>query len=114
MKTAGTGSIRAVGRYVLVSVFLCFFLVSSTMPVCAATDPYEPKQAGHPLKIVAYFAFPLGVLVDYALMRPAYFIVQHEPFATIFGYNIMTEDEAEAYVEPAKERLGWQELQSQE
>jgi hypothetical protein len=46
---------------------------------------YDPEQAGHPLRVAAYALHPVGVLVDYCLMRPAYWIVQKEPFATIFG-----------------------------
>jgi hypothetical protein len=53
-------------------------------------DEYDPQRAGHPLRIVAYIVHPVGVAIDYLLMRPAYWVVCHEPFATIFGH---TEDD---------------------
>lgn len=46
---------------------------------------YQADRAGHPLRILAYMAHPLGVAVDYAVMRPCYWIGQHEPFRTLFG-----------------------------
>jgi hypothetical protein len=46
---------------------------------------YDSQKAGHPLRIVAYLVHPIGVFLDYGLMRPAYYLVQKEPFATIFG-----------------------------
>jgi len=48
-------------------------------------DEYDPTMAGHPLRIVAYVAHPAGVIVDYLIMRPAYYIGRCEPFRTIFG-----------------------------
>lgn len=60
----------------------------------AAADEYDAQEAGHPLKLVAYLAFPIGTLLDYGLMRPAYWLVKKEPFRTLFGYEYMAlEDE---------------------
>ena len=53
----------------------------------AAADEYDPNYAGHPLRILAYVVHPLGVLVDYAIMRPAHWIGMHEPMRTIFGHR---------------------------
>jgi hypothetical protein len=30
---------------------------------------------------------PLGVLVDYAIFRPAHWVGSHEPWRTIFGHG---------------------------
>jgi hypothetical protein len=49
------------------------------------SEEYDPRGAGHPLRLVAYVLHPVGVLLDYCLLRPAYRIVQKEPFTTIFG-----------------------------
>jgi hypothetical protein len=53
----------------------------------AAADRYDPQKAGHPLRIAAYILHPIGVGLDYLLMRPAYWFVSHEPFQTIFGHE---------------------------
>jgi len=51
----------------------------------AATDEYDPQYAGHPIRIVAYVLHPIGMLFDYLVMRPAFWVGSQEPFSTIFG-----------------------------
>jgi hypothetical protein len=56
----------------------------------AAPSPmanYEPLQAGHPLRIAAYVLHPVGVILDYAIFRPFYWIGSHEPLRTLFGQD---------------------------
>jgi hypothetical protein len=53
----------------------------------ARADDYDPKRAGHPLRVFAYLAHPIGVVLDYALFRPAHWIVEIEPLKTIFGHT---------------------------
>jgi hypothetical protein len=66
-------------------VLLILLLGSLTICSAALADDYDPQQAGNPLRIIAYVLHPVGVLLDYGLMRPAYWLVQKEPFKTIFG-----------------------------
>jgi hypothetical protein len=56
-------------------------------PRPASADRYDPERAGHPLRIAAYILHPIGVGLDYLLMRPAHWFVSHEPFQTIFGHE---------------------------
>ena len=53
----------------------------------AEAAQYDPKKAGNPVRIAAYILHPVGVLLDYGLMRPCFWIVQREPCSTIFGYE---------------------------
>lgn len=53
----------------------------------AGADEYEPKRAGHPVRIVAYVLHPVGVLLDYAIFRPAHWLVHQEPLTTLFGHT---------------------------
>ena len=48
-------------------------------------DDYDPKEAGHPLRIAAYALHPVGVVIDWLVFRPAWWIGSHEPFYTLFG-----------------------------
>jgi len=64
--------------------------VASPPPAVVASAPsamasYDPRRAGHPLRIVAYALHPVGVILDYAIFRPAYWIGSHEPLRTLFG-----------------------------
>ena len=38
-------------------------------------------------RIVAYILHPVGVLIDYLVLRPAHWLGSHEPFSTIFGHE---------------------------
>jgi len=46
---------------------------------------YDPQRAGHPLRIVAYVVHPVGVILDYLVFRPCYWLGSHEPLRTLFG-----------------------------
>ena len=50
-----------------------------------ASGSYESLRAGHPLRIIAYALHPIGVILDYAIFRPAYWIGSHEPIRTLVG-----------------------------
>jgi len=50
-------------------------------------DDHDPRSAAHPLRIVGYGLHPVGVALDWILVRPAVWVVRHEPFRTIFGYE---------------------------
>ncbi len=53
----------------------------------AAADEYDESNAGHPLRIIAYVLHPVGVVIDYVVMRPAHWIVSFEPMKTLFGHE---------------------------
>jgi hypothetical protein len=50
-------------------------------------DDHDPRRAAHPLRIVAYALHPVGVALDYLIVRPAVWTARREPFRTIFGYE---------------------------
>ncbi len=51
----------------------------------AAAEKYDESNAGHPLRMLAYAVHPVGVVYDYLLLRPAYWIGSHQPFRKLFG-----------------------------
>ena len=69
--------------------------VATALPTRAGTTQYNPRRAGHPLRIVAYALHPVGVALDYALFRPAWWLGTHEPLRTIFGVQVVVDDSAE-------------------
>jgi hypothetical protein len=72
---------RAGRRWVAaLSVAVALALASPT-----AADDYDPANAGHPVRIVAYLLHPVGVAIDYLIMRPAHWIGSFEPMKTLFG-----------------------------
>jgi hypothetical protein len=62
--------------------------MGAVLLLCGATasaDEYEPSNAGHPLRVAAYIVHPVGVVYDYLLLRPAFWVGSHDPFRTLFG-----------------------------
>jgi hypothetical protein len=53
----------------------------------ALGDDHDSKDSGHPLRIAAYLAHPVGVIIDTLIFRPANWIAHFEPFKTIFGHE---------------------------
>ena len=65
-------------------------LVAAVMLVGATAsvaDDYDPTQSAHPLRLVAYLLHPVGVFLDYVLVRPAHWLVSQEPFDKVFGHD---------------------------
>ena len=56
-------------------------------PGAALADDYDERRAGHPLRVVAYVAHPVGVLLDRLFFRPMHWIGSHEPLRTLFGHE---------------------------
>lgn len=51
------------------------------------SDPHDPTRAMHPVRVAAYALHPVGVALDWILVRPAVWVARQEPFRTIFGYE---------------------------
>ena len=64
---------------------LCAITLSFASPALA--DEYDDDSAGHPLRIVAYVLHPVGVAIDYLILRPAHWLASQEPMKTVFGHD---------------------------
>ena len=53
----------------------------------AAADRYDPQESGHPARILAYVAHPVGVVLDLLIFRPIHWLGSREPLATLFGHD---------------------------
>lgn len=67
---------------------LCALALSLAVGAAPArADDHRPDRTGHPLKIIATLLHPIGVVIDYAIMRPAHWLGHHEPFKTLTGHD---------------------------
>ena len=76
--------------YLPLAALLALLLLSQSVPAGAQEVQevqYDAQEAGHPLRLLAFLVAPIGVLADYCLMRPAFWLGQREPFRTIFGFE---------------------------
>ena len=66
---------------------LCLVTMMAAMPATAVADEYNPRRAGHPLQIIAYVLYPVGVGLDRLIFRPAWSLGQKEPLRALFGFK---------------------------
>jgi len=76
---------RALRRVGCTLLALAMIAIASAAP--GRADDYDEKSSGHPLRIIAYVLHPVGVAIDYLLLRPAHWLGSHEPLKTIFGHE---------------------------
>ncbi|MEX2208069.1 MAG: hypothetical protein WEF50_17715 [Myxococcota bacterium] len=88
---------RALGRLAVLVA-----LLGLALPAQAGPTRYDPRRAGHPLRIAAYIAHPFGVILDTLIFHPAWWIGQHEPFHTLFGVQTQLDDNVEVRVVQAE------------
>ncbi len=70
-----------------VAVIILSFLMLTATATWAPADDYDRSMAGHPLRIIAYILHPVGVMIDYLIMRPAHWLITQEPIQTLVGYE---------------------------
>lgn len=58
---------------------------ASASELALESDKYDSKEAGHPLRIVAYVLHPVGVILDRLILRPAHWLGGLEPIKTLVG-----------------------------
>lgn len=75
---------RSFAVRLMVALVAAGWLAMAATPA-GAEESYNPKRAGNPVRIAAYILHPVGVVIDYLILRPAWWIGHQEPFKTIFG-----------------------------
>lgn len=66
---------------------LLVLALAAAMPGDARADDHDARRSAHPARIAAYLLHPVGVALDWLLVRPAHWVVEREPFRTIFGHE---------------------------
>lgn len=78
-------SIRRGTRRGWLAALVMAVMIAFASPVAA--DEYDDSNSGHPLRIIAYVLHPVGVIIDYVVIRPAHWLVSIEPMKTLFGHE---------------------------
>ena len=74
-------------RYWLALLILSVSLALSAKTTFAAADEYDDSQS-HPLRILAYLAYPAAFLVEWTVFRPFHYLVSAtEPQEAFFGHT---------------------------
>jgi hypothetical protein len=78
---------RTIARKIGYAIAALFVALALALSSPAAADEYDTSNAGHPIRLIAYALYPVGVAIDYILLRPAHWLVSYEPLKTIFGHK---------------------------
>ena len=62
---------------------LCLLLGGAS---AAQADEYSRSRAGHPLRVAAYIVYPVGVLLDYLIFRPAHWLGSQPAISPVVGH----------------------------
>lgn len=76
-------------RTLLCSLFVLVLLLG--VPSTFAHDYNRPAE--HPLRYAAYPFYAVGILVEYALLRPIHWAVSQPNYDVIFGHQASPDDE---------------------
>ncbi len=80
----------------LFAALLAAALMFSARP--ASAHDYDRDDSDYPLRYIAYVVHPIGVAVEYAILRPIHWIVSRDAVNEIFGhYPNATEPEEEYF-----------------
>jgi len=80
-ETRGAARARRAG----LSIVCATIVMALAGPVAAAESEYDAADSGNPVRMSAYVLHPVGVIYDYLILRPAWWVGSHEPFRTFFG-----------------------------
>ena len=53
----------------------------------AQADEHDKTRSGHPLRVVAYILYPVGLLLDTLIYRPAHWLGNQKFVKTVFGHE---------------------------
>lgn len=84
MRARASTSLRQLHRAGVAALLLALLVGAAPG---ARADKHDPERAGNPVRIVAYVLHPIGVILDYVIVRPAHWVVEREPFRTLFGHE---------------------------
>ena len=71
----------------LLAPALLILTLAAAMPGDARANDHDARRSAHPARIAAYLLHPVGVALDWLIVRPAHWVVEREPFRTIFGHE---------------------------
>ncbi|MEQ8822467.1 MAG: hypothetical protein RLY93_19705 [Sumerlaeia bacterium] len=61
--------------------------MTAAMVLPVNADRYDRQTDGHPLRIVAYVVHPLGIALEYGIMRPIHWVVSQDDLDILFGHQ---------------------------
>jgi hypothetical protein len=91
---------REISRIMKKTMFAAIFAaVLIFAPAQASAHEWDRDDADYPLRVAAYVLHPIGIAIEYLVLRPIHAIVSSSKDANIIFGHDTTEDEPEDYFE---------------
>ena len=74
-----------------------FALALLATPRNSSANIYDRDDSDHPLRYVAYVVYPVGIAVEYAILRPIHWFVSGPTTSKWFGHEPDAKKEAGTY-----------------
>ncbi|MEN6626598.1 MAG: hypothetical protein ABFD69_10255 [Candidatus Sumerlaeia bacterium] len=82
------------------SLFAALFAIGMmAAPSIAQAHVYDRDDSDYPLRYVAYVVHPVGMLAEYAVLRPIHWVVSQPVVAPIVGHYPNRCEEKDTYFE---------------
>lgn len=65
----------------------------AAMAVPASADRYRRSTNDNPFRIVGYALHPVGLLIEYSIMRPIHWVVSQPDLDIVFGHQPAPQDD---------------------
>jgi hypothetical protein len=69
------------------------------LPTAGQAHVYDRDDSDYPLRYIAYALYPVGLAVEYAVLRPIHWVVSQPNLDKFFGHDPRREEEAGTYFE---------------
>jgi hypothetical protein len=69
----------------VLAVCVVLALVALSAPVSA--HDYERNASDHPFRVIAHLIHPVGIGLEYGLMRPVHWVVSQPNLRIVFGHD---------------------------
>ena len=71
-------------RLSVITLALVGFCLLSSM---ASAHSYDRDDSDYPLRVVAYVVHPVGIAMEYGVLRPIHWVVSQPNWSIIFGHE---------------------------
>ena len=76
---------------------VAFALMVLALPSVSQAHVYDRDDSDHPLRYLAYAVHPIGIALEYAVLRPIHWVVSQPNLDIIFGHEPRPEKEKGTY-----------------
>ena len=76
-----------------------FGLALLAAPATSRAHIYDRDDSDYPLRYVAYAVYPIGIAVEYGVLRPIHWLVSRPGLDVVFGHDPTIDDPDYKYFE---------------